>query len=136
MSPQMLILPMAAHVAWATFLYAALTLVRAPTAWGIGARADGTNPWADIEPRISANLKNQFEWPLLFYAVCLLQLILQSDVPSIQVWLAWIFIAGRLLHSAVQILTAKIRLRGVVFTINFAAVLGMWLTVLLRLPGS
>ena len=35
MSPQMLILPMAAHVAWATFLYAALTLVRAPTAWGI-----------------------------------------------------------------------------------------------------
>jgi hypothetical protein len=135
MSPEMLILPMAAHVAWAMFLYAALTLVRAPTAWGVGSRADGTNPWADIEPRVSANLKNQFEWPLLFYVVCLLQLILQPDIPPIQVWLAWLFVAGRLLHSAVQILTTNIRLRGLVFTINFAAVLGMWISVLFMLWG-
>src|SRR3546814_8642367 len=67
-----LVLPMAAHVALAALLYALLTFARAPKVWGIGQRADGSYPWAAIEPRISANLSNQFEWPVFFYAACLL----------------------------------------------------------------
>ena len=59
-----LILPMAAHVALAAFLYVLLTVARAPKIWGIGQRPDGSNPWAAVEARISANLSNQFEWPL------------------------------------------------------------------------
>ncbi|MFK8401494.1 hypothetical protein M2D07_023510 [Pseudomonas sp. BGr12] len=39
-----LILPMATHVAWAALLYALLTVARAPKIWGIGQRADGSNP--------------------------------------------------------------------------------------------
>jgi hypothetical protein len=117
---------MFAHVAWVTVLYIALTVVRAPSAWGIGRRQDGSNPWSAYEPRISANLRNQFEWPVLFYAVSLLLLLQPSAIRPAQVWLAWVFIVGRILHSGVQILTANIRLRGVVFTINFVAVLGMW----------
>src|SRR3546814_3931079 len=57
-----LVLPMAAHVALAALLYALLTFAHAPKVWGIGQRADGSYPWAAIEPRISANLSNQFEW--------------------------------------------------------------------------
>lgn len=136
MSPATLILPMAAHAAWATFLYAVLTFVRAPTVWGIGSRSDGSNPWADIEPRISANLKNQFEWPLLFYVACLLQLTLKTAIAPVEIWLAWTFVVGRLLHSVVQIFTTNIRVRGVVFTINFVAVLGMWASALAALRGT
>lgn len=136
MSADSLILPMTAHVAWTALLYALLTFVRAPTVWGAGSRSDGTNPWADIEPRISANLKNQFEWPLLFYVACLLQLTAKTGIPPVQIWLAWTFVVGRLLHSAVQILTSNVRLRGVVFTINFVAVLGMWASLLLALRGA
>lgn len=62
--PHSLIMPMAAHVALAAFLYVLLTIVRAPSAWGIGRLPDGSNPWAKWEPRISANLSNQFEWPM------------------------------------------------------------------------
>lgn len=40
--------------------------------------------------------------------------------------LAWLFLLGRLVHGAVQILTSNVRLRGLVFTINFLAVLGLW----------
>jgi hypothetical protein len=36
-----------------------------------------------------------------------------------------------LLHSAVQILTRNVRLRGLVFTLNFLAVIGLWACVLL-----
>jgi hypothetical protein len=119
-----LIIPMACHVGLAAFLYVILTLARAPAIWGIGRRPDGSNPWAQVEPRISANLSNQFEWPLLFYVACLLHL--QFDTGDAPLVLAWIFVAGRVLHSLVQILTRNVRLRGVVFTINFLAVLGLW----------
>lgn len=126
--PQLLIVPMAAHVALLVLLYALLTVARAPAVWGIGRRADGSNPWAPYEPRISANLSNQFQWPLLFYVACLL---LQQAQPG--TWaqvLAWVFVAGRVLHSGVQILSQNVRLRGIVFTLNFLAVLGLWLIVL------
>jgi hypothetical protein len=129
-----LIFPMAAHVALAALLYVALTVVRAPSVWGIGRLPDGSNPWATIERRISANLSNQFEWPLFFYVACLL-LLEQHDTQPLQVWLAWLFVAGRFLHSCIQVFTTNVRLRGVVFTINFLAVLGMWLLLLLRNLG-
>jgi len=126
---QALILPMAAHVVLAAFLYVLLTVVRAPAVWGIGRAPDGSNPWASVEPRISANLSNQFEWPLFFHVGCLLLLYLGSGSGSGAVTLAWAFVAGRVLHSAVQILTRNVRLRGIVFTVNFLAVLGLWVLV-------
>jgi hypothetical protein len=100
-----LILPMAAHVALSAFLYVALTVARAPAVWGIGRLADDGNPFAKFEPRISANLSNQFEWPLFFHAACVL-LLLQSGTNRLALALAWIFVAGRVVHSLVQILTA------------------------------
>src|SRR3546814_17636248 len=112
-----LVLPMAAHVALAALLYALLTFARAPKVWGIGQRADGSYPWAAIEPRISANLSNQFEWPVFFYAACLL--LMQGHLVSpAAVVLAWVFVVGRLAHSCVQIFTTNIRLRGLVFTVK------------------
>jgi hypothetical protein len=123
-----LIFPMAAHVALTALLYVLLTLVRAPKIWGIVQRADGSNPWASMEPRISANLSNQFEWPVFFYAACLLLILGQSDSDA-AIALAWTFIAGRMAHSLVQILTTNIRLRGLVFTVNFLATLGLWVLV-------
>lgn len=116
------LLPMAAHVALAALLYAALTVARAPKVWGIGRRADGSNPFAAIEPRLSANLSNQFEWPLFFHVACLLL----PSASGAALWLAWAFIAGRVLHTAVQVFTANVRLRGLVFMLNFVAVLGLW----------
>ena len=98
------------------------------TEWIGGRFADGSSPWAPIEPRISANLSNQFEWPVFFYAACLL-LVANSIQSDVAVVLAWIFIAGRVAHSYVQIHYANVRLRGVVFTINFLAVLGLWVII-------
>lgn len=131
-SANALIYPMAVHVSLTAFLYVLLTIVRAPSIWGVGKRPDGSNPWSKIEPRISANLSNQFEWPLLFYVACVL--LIQQQLPErVDVWLAWTFIAGRFLHSFVQINTTNVRLRGAVFTINFLAALGLWAHLLVAL---
>ena len=126
---QSLIFPMAAHVAFAALLYVLLTIARGPAVWGIGRCSDGRNPFADIELRISANLSNQFEWPLFFHAACII--LLHQPGGAGAVILAWLFVVGRVLHSAVQIFTDNIRLRGLVFTVKFLAVLGLWGLVLL-----
>ncbi len=76
-----LIYPMATHVAWAAGLYALLTVVRAPAIWGLGRRADGSNPWATLERRVSANLSNQFEWPLFFHVACMLLILAGANDP-------------------------------------------------------
>ncbi|MEM9333590.1 MAG: MAPEG family protein [Pseudomonadota bacterium] len=126
MTANSLVLAMAAHVAWTSTLYALLTVARAPSVWGLFQNDDGTNPWSRYESRVSANLRNQFEWPLFFYVICLLELQQTLPPDSIQSVLAWVFVAGRLLHTAVQILSDNVRLRGMVFTVNFVAVLAMW----------
>lgn len=120
---------MAAHLALTSLLYVLLTVARAPRIWGIGRRPDGSNPWAVLEPRISANLSNQFEWPLFFHVACLLLILAHVQNP-LALALAWTFVVGRVAHSAVQILTTNIRLRGLVFTLNFLATLGLWAVVL------
>ncbi|GAA4363819.1 MAPEG family protein [Kangiella marina] len=129
MDTNLLLYPMLAHVLWVAFLYVLLTVVRAPAVWGFiqSKRAS----WAEVEPRISANLSNQFEWPLFFYVVCVLLVSQGGVVEPLQVWLAWVFVAGRLVHSFVQILTNNIRFRGLIFTINFLAVLAMWAVMLI-----
>lgn len=126
--PHPLILAMAAHVALAAVLYVLLTVARAPVVWGIGRRADGSNPFAHLEPRLSANLSNQFEWPLFFHVAC--ALLIGTNASAAAVALAWLFVAGRVAHSGVQVLTTNVRLRGLVFTLNFLAVLGLWVLVL------
>ena len=119
-----LLAPMLVHVILVAGLYAALTVARAPEVWGVGKGL--ARDFEVYEPRISANLRNQFEWPMLFYVVVLILMWEDTPVSAIQVWLAWLFVVGRGLHSVVQIATSNIRLRGLVFTVNFLAVLCMW----------
>lgn len=124
-----LILPMTAHILLSALLYVLLTVARAPKVWGVGKRANGSNPWTAFEPRISANLSNQFEWPLFFHVACLLFIVSGTSNPNVSA-LAWIFVVGRVVHSLIQICTSNIRLRGLVFTINFLAVIVLWFMLL------
>lgn len=120
------------HISLVALLYILLTIVRAPKVWGIGANADGSNPFAKLEPRVSANLSNQFEWPVLFYAACIIVIARPEFYQPVFLGFAWLFVFGRLIHSAVQIFTTNIRLRGAIFTINFIAVIGMWFVLGLK----
>jgi len=131
-----LLKPIFLHVLMCTALYGFLTVARAPSIWGIGKKSDGSDPFEEIQPGISANLSNQFEWPVFFYIVCLILMFNGNPISSIQVALAWVFVVGRLIHSGVQIFTTNVRLRGIAFLINFAAVLTMWGILFIETPGT
>ena len=127
MRSELLIYPLLAHIIWVVFLYALLTICRAPAVWNIGSGKINDNTWKRFETKVSANLSNQFEWPIFFYVICVLFMSSDQSISSLAIVASWVFVCGRLLHSGVQILTDNIRLRGAVFTINFLAVVLMWL---------
>ncbi|WP_049723095.1 MAPEG family protein [Gilvimarinus polysaccharolyticus] len=126
---KLLLLPMLVHILLVALLYVLLTVMRAPKVWGIAANTDGSNPFASMELRVSANLSNQFEWPVLFYAACIIVVCRPELYQSSQLYCAWLFIFGRIAHSIIQIFTTNIRLRGTIFSINFIAVILMWITL-------
>lgn len=122
-------LVMAAHVLWCTLLYGVLTLFRAPKVWGLKTLGFSGTLLQALESRTSANLSNQFEWPLFFYVGCLAVFFYPQAYTDLIYWLSLVFIVGRVLHSIVQIFTSNVKLRGLVFTINFVAVFFMWIVI-------
>jgi hypothetical protein len=116
--------PMLAQIGWTFALYVWLTIERA-RAVGRGEVKYSAFEFSRNEPpkvaRISRNLVNQFELPVIFYAVVVL-LVVIGRVGTIDVLAAWVFVAGRVVHTLVQTLTDDVPLRGRVFLINFAAV--------------
>jgi len=119
--------PFLLHFAVVLALYAALTVARAAAvsqgraAFIDFARAGGDPP---VAARIQRNLSNQFEAPLFAYFAALF-LLWRGDVTGFDVAAAWLFLAGRVIHTLVQTLTDNVRLRGLVFTINFVGVMAL-----------
>jgi hypothetical protein len=118
-----LLLPMLAQIGWTFLLYAWLTVARqravkrGEAAYPDFARGEEPHEVA----RITRNLANQFELPVVFYAALVL-LVATKNVTAIDIIAAWVFVAGRVIHTLVQTLTDNVPLRGQVFLINFAGV--------------
>jgi hypothetical protein len=68
--------------------------------------------------RITRNLSNQFELPVIVFA-CVALLVALDRVTWVDIGAAWLFLGGRVIHTAVQTLTDDVPLRGRVFVINF-----------------
>jgi hypothetical protein len=119
--------PMLSHIAWVVLLYAWLTVARAQ-AVKRGEVSYSSFEFNREEPpavaRIRLNLANQFELPVIFYALVVL-LIALGKVTLFDVIAAWVFVAGRVIHTLVQTLTDNVPLRGNVFMINFLAVMAL-----------
>ena len=68
------------------------------------------------------NLKNLFELPVLFYALCL-YLYVTGSVDALFVGAAWIFVALRAAHSAVHCTVNIVIVR---FWLYFSAAIVLW----------
>jgi len=123
-----IVIPAAAHLGLVVLLYLWLSAERLVNAGRGSTPLDRlVTPGGDQgrTARIAANLSNQFEAPVLFHLLVLTVWMTASVSPAYVV-LAWIFVAGRLLHTGVQTLSANVLARGLVFSINFMALCAMW----------
>ncbi|MGA1800768.1 MAPEG family protein [Rhizobium sp. HT1-10] len=71
-------------------------------------------------------IANQFELPVLFYAVSIILFMTQADnLPA--VIMAWIFVAARYGHAYVHVTSNNLRYRSPLFALGFLALAGLWI---------
>jgi hypothetical protein len=84
--------------------------------------------WPAQAKAASNNFSNQFEVPVLFYALALLALHLHLAGLGLAV-LAWIFVVGRVSHSIAHCSTNEIRYRAPPYFVALFAVIAMLVVV-------
>lgn len=133
MTEYALVYPMAAMVLLTFFVLIRMVLGRfAAVARGdVDARFYKTYQGGG-EPRGAAqntrHFINLFENPVLFYAACIAAMVTQQGAGLI-FWLAWAYVATRIVHSFVHLGANKIPPRMAVYGASWIVLLAMWATL-------
>lgn len=102
------------------------------------ANAEAVDRYFRPVERPAQNLANLFEMPVLYFALVPL-LVLMGSASAAQVALAWIFVALRVVHSAIHIGPNTVRTRARVYIASSIALFAMWVGFvidLLAITGS
>jgi hypothetical protein len=78
------------------------------------------------------NLRNLFELPVLFYALCL-YLYVTATVDGLYLLLAWAFMLLRVVHSAIQCTINRVHWRFIAYMLSSIALWAMLLRAALQL---
>lgn len=97
--------------------------------------AMGKFAWPDDAVKRAANYTNQFEMPVLFYAVCAFALIVKG-ADAIMIGLAWAFVLLRVLHAYIHIGSNRVKIRAPIFMLGALVVLIMWVKLLLHVATA
>ncbi|HEV7258772.1 MAG TPA: MAPEG family protein [Bosea sp. (in: a-proteobacteria)] len=73
----------------------------------------------------AANFSNQFETPLVFFALIMLAMEVGAT-NYIMAALAWAYVATRVVHTLVHVGSNDMRIRATVFAIGVAVLFCMW----------
>ena len=80
--------------------------------------------WPESVVKVSNNLANQFESPVLFYALCLmLHAIDGVSLPALL--LAWLYVALRVVHAGIHIGSNQLPRRMPVFVLGTGVLLAL-----------
>ncbi len=80
------------------------------------------------------NYMNLLEMPVLFYVVCLMFYV-TNWVDMWTLWLAWAFVAIRIVHSVVHLTYNQVGHRALIFGAGNFAALAMWVLFFVRVYG-
>ncbi len=118
--------PVLALVVWTLVILVWLYVRRIPAMRKAGidpAKIKGSESYASLPPMtpkavwVADNYNHLHEQPVIFYALCIYShLVGQND--GINVGLAWVYVAIRVVHSFIQITTNYVPLRFAVFNIG------------------
>ncbi|MCM2472915.1 hypothetical protein HGO38_05425 [Rhizobium sp. CG5] len=121
--------PLVAHAFLVFCLYGLLVLRRASVVKSglVEREAFRENRDEPTESRVvNRAIANQFELPVLFYAVSILLYIVDAD-NVVAVALAWLFVATRYAHAFVHVTANRLMLRRPLFMAGFVALFALWI---------
>jgi hypothetical protein len=93
---------------------------------------NNTNNWPDDVLKFGRNFDNQFQIPILWYALTAFSMIMKS-VDPILVLMSWIFLGLRVFHTSVHIGPNTLPLRFYAFVGGFVLLIIMWLWFAVRI---
>lgn len=82
--------------------------------------------WPDAVLKVSNNIDNQFEIPIVFFVLCLLF----HGIAQVDIWvlsLAWAYVVSRYVHAYVHVNSNYVPLRLRIFTVGSVILLFMTL---------
>lgn len=125
--------PMFAQMALTIIVGFSLGLQRVAAIKKHGMKHIGQNGFPEKTINNSDNFRNQFEVPVLFYALCLF-FVLSGTVTQTLIILAWVYVALRIFHAAVQLTNNIIfPYRFVSFVLSAFVVAAMLIIAILQL---
>lgn len=74
--------------------------------------------WPDDVLKVSNNIRNQFQVPVLFYVLCFMFYSIDA-VSAAVVYLAWAFVISRVIHAYIHMSSNYVPARFGAFTIGF-----------------
>ena len=136
MSVQMVLLPVFVLVGltFALLLWMASARSRAITGREISLKdiALGQPNWPERATQIANCFRNQFEVPLLFYALIALALPLRHADLFI-VLMSWVFVVTRFAHAGIFVTSNDVRTRSLAWFAGVIVVFVMWLYFALKI---
>jgi len=137
MTSQLIFVPVLFHILLTLSLYLVLLKrkLRAVSEKEVDFKATALNckAWPDEAVlKCSNNLDNQFQAPVLFYAVCLI-LYLTGGVNMVTLVLAWTFTLSRFVHAYVHCGSNRVPIRMRVFSVGIVSLVLMICSALWQL---
>ena len=136
MSVQMVLLPVFVLVGLTFALLLWMTTARTRALTGKETRfkdiALGQPNWPERATQIGNCFSNQFELPLLFYALVALALPLRH-VDFVMVLLSWVFVVTRFAHAGIFVTTNNVQQRSLAWFAGVLVLLAMWIYFALKM---
>lgn len=128
MNAKLIFYPVLLQILLTLLVYADLALVKARAVRlqqvDLARRALDAGAWPDSVRQVSNNLANQFEAPVLFYALALMLWGLDA-VNAYSLGLAWAFALSRIAHAAVHLRSNYVPRRRAIFSLGCVLLLLM-----------
>jgi hypothetical protein len=88
--------------------------------------------WPARTQQVANCVANQFELPVLFYVLTILEIVTRH-ADLVFVVLAWIFVLSRLVHAFVHTTSNAVLRRGGWYGVGATALLAMWIIFMVRI---
>ncbi len=137
--PLALVYPAMAQVLWTLVLVTWNGLVRVRALRGRRVRfadiALSSDAYPDDVRKISNNMHNQFETPLLFYVLLAIATYIGATGTTMVV-LAWVYFATRVVHTAIHTTTNSVPRRFYAFLVGVLSLIAMWIVIAIHLAAG
>ena len=128
MNPALIFLPVLAQVILTLVVFLAMTVAKSRAMKrgevDLERRALHKDAWPDYVLKLSNNIANQFETPVLFYAVSFVLWALRA-VDAVTLSLASAYVVTRIVHAFVHTGSNYVPVRKRVFTLGVVIILAM-----------